>query len=238
MLTSPSVSVALAAYNGEKFIVEQVASILQQLKDTDELIVSDNGSTDQTLPLLKANFGNDSRLKLINCSEKGVIANFNYALKHCKNEIIFLSDQDDIWLPDKVSTCLEAFVKNPHINLVMSDITVVDNELNVIYPSFFSYRKSRLGVMKNILKNSFIGCAMAFRKGFLEENYPIPDDVPMHDMWLGIRANKKNQAMLIPKSLVLYRRHDETVTTVENHSSLKEKIVWRFKIIRYVFFHK
>ncbi|WP_125766779.1 glycosyltransferase [Lapidilactobacillus wuchangensis] len=232
----PTVSVAMATYNGEKYVYDQVRSILDQLGDVDELIISDNGSTDQTMLILKEKFGADSRVKIIVCHERGVIANFNNALSHCRNEIIFLSDQDDVWYPDKVSVVLSKFIAYPNIDLIMSDIVVVDNQLNVVIPSFFNYRGTKLGVAKNIIKNTYIGCAMAFRKSFVSPLLPIPSNVPMHDMWLGIMADRKHRAMLISDKLVKYRRHNDTVTTVENHSTLAEKIKWRYNIVKTVFF--
>ncbi|WP_261806928.1 glycosyltransferase family 2 protein [Lapidilactobacillus luobeiensis] len=232
----PSISVAMATYNGEKYIRQQIESILTQLAATDELIISDNGSKDQTLEILQDALDQDPRIRLIHCAKPGVIANFNNALAHCNNDIIFLSDQDDIWQSNKVAVMLNNFMTHPNIDLIMSDITVVDDHLNPVIPSFFAYRGTKLGVVKNIIKNTYIGCAMAFRKSFVRPLLPIPDNVPMHDMWLGILANKHHAAMLIPDKLVLYRRHNNTVTTVENHSSFGEKIKWRFDIIRTVFF--
>lgn len=237
-MTRPSVSVAMATYNGEKFVLTQIQSIISQLALNDQLVISDNGSTDQTVKIIDENYHHDSRVELIFCQEKGVIANFSYALSHCRNEIIFLSDQDDVWLPNKVDVFLEHFSKQPEIDLFMSDITVVDNQLEVMIPSFFAYRNTGLGVGKNILKNTFIGCAMAFRKSFISPLLPIPRKVPMHDMWFGILANKHHKAALISEKLVLYRRHEDTVTTVENQSSLREKLLWRFRIIYFVFFYR
>lgn len=233
-----SVSVALATYNGEKYVLQQVDSILTQLLANDQLVISDNGSTDQTLSLIQEHYGSDPRVELISCRAKGVIANFSFALSYCKNEIIFLSDQDDIWQPNKVDVFLDNFAKHPEISVMMSDIEVVDNNLKTVIPSFFEYRGTRLGVIKNIVKNTYIGCAMAMRRSFIQPLLPIPSDVPMHDMWIGIMANKKKQAMLIPDKLVFYRRHGETVTTVENNSTLLEKINWRYRIIKNTFFIK
>jgi glycosyltransferase involved in cell wall biosynthesis len=232
-----SVSVALAAYNGERFITEQIESILSQLKSGDELIISDNGSTDGTIKIIQEKFLQDPRVGLLFCKEKGVIANLNNALAACKNEIVFFSDQDDVWLPDKVETILKAFQTHPDKDLVMSDIIVTDEQLHEEISSFFAYRGTRLGVCKNIFKNTFIGCAMAFRRSFLVKYLPIPTGVPMHDMWLGILANREGKALLIPEKLILYRRHGQTVTTVSNSSTLLQKIKWRFSIIYYVFFY-
>lgn len=225
-----NVSVAMATYNGEKYIRQQIDSILSQLGSNDELIISDDHSKDETISIIKEYMKADSRVQLYMNDEKGVTSNFDNAIKHTKNEIIFLSDQDDVWKPEKVETIKGYYEKHPNIHMIMSDITVVDNNLNPTIDSFYAYRGSRAGVLKNIIKNSYIGCAMSFRKELKEKILPIPRNVPMHDMWIGLVADMNKSALLIPEKLIYYRRHDSTVTTVENQSSLKEKIMWRFQI--------
>lgn len=225
-----NVSVAMATYNGEKYIHQQIDSILAQLGSHDELIISDDHSTDRTLSIIQEYIEADHRVKLLMNPEKGVTSNFENAIKNTKNEIIFLSDQDDIWKPEKVETIKSYFLKNPDIQMIMSDITVVDDQMNTMIESFYTYRGSRAGVMKNIIKNSYIGCAMSFKKELKDKIMPIPRNVPMHDMWIGLVADMNKAALLIPEKLIYYRRHASTVTTVENTSSLKEKLVWRFQI--------
>jgi glycosyltransferase involved in cell wall biosynthesis len=224
------VSVAMATYNGEKYLKQQIDSILSQLDNDDELIISDDHSSDQTLAIIKKYISEDHRVKLFMNEEKGVTSNFENAIKRTQNEIIFLSDQDDVWKPEKVKTVKDYYEKNPTIQMIMSDITVVDNQLNTTIESFYEYRGSRAGVLKNIIKNSYIGCAMSFKKELKTKILPIPRNVPMHDMWIGLVADMNKSALLIPEKLIYYRRHDATVTSVENTSSLKEKILWRFQI--------
>lgn len=224
------VSVAMATYNGEKYLEQQIDSILSQLGNEDELIISDDHSSDRTLAIIEKYIRDDHRVKLFMNDESGVTSNFENAIKRTQNEIIFLSDQDDIWKPEKVKTVKGYYEKNPHIQMIMSDITVVDNQLNPTIESFYEFRGSRAGVLKNIIKNSYIGCAMSFKKELKTKILPIPRNVPMHDMWIGLVADMNKSALLIPEKLIYYRRHDATVTSVENTSSLKEKIVWRFQI--------
>lgn len=225
-----NVSVAMATYNGEKYLKQQVDSILSQLGDEDELVISDDHSSDGTLSIIEQYMQEDPRVRLFMNGESGVISNFDNALKHTRNDIIFLSDQDDIWKPEKVKTVKSYYEKNPKVQMIMSDITVVDNNLNTTIDSFYEFRGSRSGVIKNIIKNSYIGCAMSFRKELKEQILPIPRNVPMHDMWIGLVADMNKSALLIPEKLIYYRRHDANVTSVENTSSLKEKILWRFQI--------
>ncbi|KGM45898.1 glycosyltransferase family 2 protein [Neobacillus niacini] len=224
------VSVAMATYNGEKYLEQQIDSILMQLGSEDELIISDDHSSDQTIAIIERYLKNDQRVKLFTNEESGVTSNFENAIKRTQNDIIFLSDQDDIWKPEKVKTVKSYYEKHPNIQMIMSDITVVDNQLNTTIESFFHYRGSRAGVIKNIFKNSYIGCAMSFRKELKTKILPIPRNVPMHDMWIGLVADMNKSALLIPEKLIYYRRHDATVTTVENTSSFKEKLLWRYQI--------
>ncbi|MEH7374541.1 glycosyltransferase family 2 protein [Neobacillus drentensis] len=230
-----NVSVAMATYNGEKYLSQQVDSILSQLDSEDELIISDDHSSDQTLSIIDKYMQADHRVKLFINEESGVTSNFENAIKHTKNDLIFLSDQDDIWKPEKVATVKSYYEKNPEIQMIMSDITVVDNEINTTIESFYEFRGSRSGVIKNIIKNSYIGCAMSFRKELKAKILPIPRNVPMHDMWIGLVADMNKSALLIPEKLIYYRRHDANVTSVENTSSMKEKILWRIQISSLLF---
>lgn len=98
------VSVAMATYNGEKYLEQQIDSILMQLGSDDELIISDDHSSDRTVAIIEKYINNDHRVKLFMNEESGVTSNFENAIKRTQNEIIFLSDQDDVWKPEKVST--------------------------------------------------------------------------------------------------------------------------------------
>ncbi|MEG0704169.1 MAG: glycosyltransferase family 2 protein [Carnobacterium sp.] len=226
-----NVSVAMATYNGENFLKQQIDSILIQLGEEDELIISDDHSSDQTIAIVENYISSDPRVKLFFNSGKGVTSNFDNAIKKTSKDIIFLCDQDDIWKSNKVAVIKEYYQNNPEILMIMSDITVVDNDLNPTIDSFYEFRGSRTGVLKNIIKNSYIGCAMSFRKELKKQILPIPKKVPMHDMWIGLVADSSKSALLIPEKLIYYRRHENTVTTVENKSSLKDKVMWRFQII-------
>jgi glycosyltransferase involved in cell wall biosynthesis len=203
-----SISVCIASYNGELYIARQLKSILPQLSVDDELIISDDSSTDRTKKIV-ATF-NDKRIKFIrNEGRKGPVTNFQNALLHARNEVIFLSDQDDVWLPTKVAEMLP-FLE--HYDLVISDCTVVNNELDELYPSFFAIRGSRAGLLHNIYKNSYIGCCMAFRKEVLSYALPVPSYVHMHDWWIGLLVEVKGKVFFYNKSLILYVRHGKNAS--------------------------
>lgn len=229
------ISVCMASYNGERYIQEQINSILPQLGALDELIISDDGSTDSTRDLIK-DYLSDSRVKLIDGPKRGLIKNFEHVISESKGDYVFLADQDDVWLPDKVSEMMKAFKADPTVLVVVSDLTIVDGELQIIEDSYFSYKGVRVGTLVNILRNTYIGAGMAFRKELKRKILPFPKNIPMHDMWIGISAG--GGVALVNKKLTLYRRHDKNNSQVETTSSLLQKIKWRFHLIESLFFKR
>lgn len=227
------VSVAMATFNGEKYIKEQLRSILDNLRTEDEVIISDDGSSDSTIEIIKG--FNDDRIKIINGPKKGVKKNFEYALKHTTGEIIFLSDQDDIWNENKLKTVLNIFEEDENITLVMHDAMVFDSENNnVIQDSFFKYRKSKKGVINNIIKNSYIGCCIAFRKKLMNYIFPIPNRIEMHDQWIGLISDIYGNNFLCKDVLLEYRRHNCNVSKMTHYPLLRmiiNRVVLIFSLI-------
>ena len=211
------ISVAMATYNGEKYIKEQILSIVNQLKSEDELIISDDGSTDRTLKIIKALAKKYSQIKILDGPRKGVKANFNNAILHCSGKYIFLSDQDDIWLDKKVETVLKSFKKNDCV-CVVHDAYVKDKKLKeTLIDSFYNHRKSAPGILKNIYKNRYLGCCMAFSKHLKNVILPIPDNIEMHDQWIGIMCERYGKSIFIKDKLIYYRRHDENVSSMDHY---------------------
>lgn len=230
-----NVSVAMATYNGEKYIREQINSILENLNSNDELIISDDGSKDQTLNIIKQYQINDKRIKLIKGPKLGVKQNFANAIQNTKGKYVFLADQDDIWMKDKVKIVIDTFKKN-NSTLVIHDAQVFDSEnKKTLYESFFKYRNSGPGIIKNIYKNTYIGCCMAFDSKIKEKILPIPNDIEMHDQWIGIINDLYyNKATFIRDKLIIYRRHLDNVSSLEKHNlvnMIKNRIRLIFKII-------
>ena len=209
------ISVAMATYNGEKYIQEQLDSILKQLNDKDEIIISDDGSTDNTLKIIESY--HDKRIKVLKGPRKGVKQNFANAICNCKGKYIFLSDQDDIWLDHKIDIVLKVF-ETTNCTCVVHDAQVFDSNTNeVIMDSFFKFRKSRKGILKNIMKNSYIGCCMAIDKKIVDKIIPIPDDIEMHDQWIGIISEKYGNSIFINNKLIKYRRHGNNVSKMKHY---------------------
>lgn len=220
------VSVALAAYNGEKYIKEQLDSILSQLRRDDEVVVSDDNPSGGTKAVLDSI--NDPRIKYIEGPGKGVIMNFENAIKHTTGDVIFLSDQDDIWLPGKVIAVCEE-IKSGAL-CVLHDAKVTDENLKVIDESFFKVNGSAKGYWKNIKKNSYMGCCMAFDAKMKEYILPFPKNLPMHDQWIGLKAEKNGEVSFIDTPYLLYRRNSDSLTG--NPTSLSQKIKWRISILK------
>ncbi len=223
-----SVSVALAAYNGEMYIKDQIDSILCQLNSKDELVISLDPSTDQTREIIEKIQKEDSRVKLIEGPGQGLIKNFENAIGHTRNEIIFLSDQDDIWKSDKINCVLEV-MKDENILCTLHDAQVVDQDLSCIQLSVFGSTHPSLSFLKNSVKNSFMGCCMAFRKQLKKEILPFPEKIPMHDQWIGLIALKKGKVTIINRTLIDYRRHGNNESKME-HSSIAQMIRWRIDL--------
>ena len=151
------VSVAMATYNGEKYIEEQIKSILSNLSSNDEVIISDDGSTDKTMEII--NSFHDERIRVIDGPKKGVIKNFENAIKNCNGDYIFLSDQDDIWCSKKVTTILNIFKNDSSTVLIVHDNKMIDAKLNTICDSFFRFRNrlpkmimNRINIILNLRK--------------------------------------------------------------------------------------
>lgn len=196
------VSVCMASFNGATFIRDQIDSILASPL-VDELIVSDDASTDATIDILRS--FTDSRLVLLKGPGAGLIRNFEYALSKAKGDVIFLADQDDIWMPEKVEHVLAAM---DGAVMVVTDCRVVDSVLQEIYPSFFQFNRSMPGIMRNLMKNGYLGCCMALRRNVLKAALPFPPAIAMHDWWLGLVAESIGRVRFLDKRLSLYRRHD------------------------------
>lgn len=204
---SSAVSVCLATYNGERFILDQVNSILTQLGDTDELIISDNGSTDATLGLLAR--VTDVRVRIVCCRKKGVVANFENALLHASNDLIVLSDQDDVWCPGRLAA-VHTSLENHQLSLV--GLAFVNENLEPLCCPV-AIRQPVLSLSSTLLRNGYTGCSMAFRRELLRVILPFPARVPMHDWWIAAVALGMRAPIHISKvELILYRRHGANVS--------------------------
>ena len=229
------ISVCMATYNGGKFIREQLESILSQLpSDHSEIVIADDGSTDDTLA--EVNSLGDSCVRVLNAEKHlGVIYNYERALQASKGDIVFLADQDDIWLPGKVDKVLAA----------LNDADLVAHDAWMLRPSdsqdsswaragkLSDIRAYKSGVVANWWKNTFTGCCMAFRRSILDKALPFPKNLPMHDQWLGLVAEKNFKVKFIDEPLVEYRQHSTNATHIGNSpAGVFQKIKWRLDLLK------
>ncbi|MFP4418063.1 MAG: glycosyltransferase family 2 protein [Chitinispirillaceae bacterium] len=230
----PQISVCMATYNGERFLYSQLESISAQIKDTDEIVISDDRSTDGTIDIIREFPAPNIRL-LRKKGLRGISANFNNALSHAEGRFIFLADQDDIWNPDKVEQVMNEL--HSHV-LVLSDCEVIDASGETIAPSLFDIRGiGYTGFWRNVYKNSFTGCAMAFQHSLLETALPVPSNIPMYDWWLGLISQRLGKVAVINKPLVKYRVHGENASptgTGSNYSPV-EKLAFRLRMLASIF---
>lgn len=206
-INRPAVSVAMAAYNGEKYISAQIESILFCLSAGDELVVSDDGSTDKTAEIVKTYAAKDPRVKLLQGPQSGVVRNFENAISACTGDVIFLSDQDDLWHKDKVEKVLPLLKEN---TLVCHNAAIYDNATGQTDGTVQDKIGQNATVFKNLVKNSFMGCCMAFKRELLNYAMPFPDKelIHIHDWWLGLLAIKYGKVAFISECLIDYRIHD------------------------------
>ena len=205
------ISVCVAAFNGEKYIEEQILSVLKNLDSQDEIIISDDGSSDRTRRIVDDLAEKDRRIRIIDGPRKGLIKNFENAIVHSKGDIIFLCDQDDVWKDNKVKTVLDIF-GNTDCTLVMHDACIVDSNLRISGCSFFEFKKCKKGYWRNLIKNSYIGCCMAFKRSILDYAIPFPDNIPMHDQWIGLLSERVGKVEFCNEQLLLYRRHSNNAS--------------------------
>lgn len=221
------ISVCMATYNGEKYIAEQLISILKQLSANDEIIISDDGSKDDTLDVIRK-IG-DPRIKIyINNGVHGFTHNFENALNYAMGDYIFLSDQDDIWMDDKVEVTLRLLQE---ADLVISDCITVNNQMEVLQKSRFEAFNIKPGFIRQLIKSRYLGCCMAFNKKLLRVALPFPtnDSLVEHDIWFAAVGFLYFKVKLVNAPLIYYRRHGDNTSAggFEKGYSMSNKIYRR-----------
>ncbi len=209
------VDVLMATYNGEKYLKEQIESILNQTYKNIQLIISDDCSTDKTREILKQYEKNDKVKIFYQEKNLGYVKNFEFLLKNIENDLYMLSDQDDIWENEKIQKSVEK-LENENLDLVFGDLEVVDENLNTIYKSFDEYMKIDRKINKCIenyklqyLYNCITGCTILSKKEFLNKIIPFPTDSKymLHDFWIGLIVALYGKIGYIKETYIKYRQH-------------------------------
>ena len=222
------VSVCMATYNGEKFLARQLRSILEQLGQDDEVIVVDDCSTDGTVETVRRLA--DRRITVhVNDRNRGEVFSFGRAMRLAKNEFLFLSDQDDVWLPGRVSLMQRRLVE-AGADVVSSNFQWIDTDdrpIEVTYEGVASRDSGRR--LKNIVdiflgKTNYFGCAMALRRDFVRVVAPIPSFVESHDLWIALASNVTGTNVHIDEKTLMKRKHANNVTKPVSTRSLYRKL--------------
>lgn len=199
------ISIAMATFNGEKYLQQQLDSFVAQSRQPDELVVCDDGSSDDTLKVLEA-FRKQAPFAVRiykNETNLGYTKNFEKAMSLCKEDIIFLSDQDDVWFSSKLSDMAAKFETHPDTFVLQADMVLTDEDLN---PSPCTQLGNILSV-GNRPEVFVTGCGSAIRREWLTLALPIPADIVAHDNWIHRLALALDVRVLHNKPLQYYRRH-------------------------------
>jgi glycosyltransferase involved in cell wall biosynthesis len=219
---TPRVSVCLAAYNGAAHIEEQIKSILSELDTHDELIVVDDKSTDDTVGIVRSI--EDERIRIVQAAvNSGYVRTFERALSEAHGEFVFLSDQDDIWIPGRVEAMISAMDGK---DMVASNCKHFDGALGRFHQIRLRSKDSEHS-LRNILGivvgyRLHWGCAMAFRKHILHQILPFPQHMAeSHDQWIAMVGNVNRSIAYLEADTILHRLHGENLTPVGIRSASK-----------------
>ena len=221
------IEILMSTFNGEPYLEQQVESILGQAYSDWRLTIRDDGSFDGTVKIVQQYaHDNPGKIRTLESEGENLGASLSFArlLDNCEADYVMLSDQDDVWLPDKLDSTFRKFremeerygEKTPL--MVFTDATVVDEELNVLAPSMWSYKKSSPDTVQRLnrilLMNPANGCTMMVNRALLNKALPVPREALMHDAWLVLVAAAFGKVGYVPKPTLLYRQHgkNESVT--------------------------
>ena len=214
------ISVVIATFNGEKYIIEQLNSIENQTIKPDEVIISDDNSTDNTLKLINE-FQLSSKLKIILLNNKkrlGYAKNFERALLRSNGDYVFLSDQDDFWLPNKISFMINLAKKYPYKSCFINNTLIVDESLKSLGNITKIDQIRNLGLST---KSFVMGACCLLKKDFLDFTLPFPNHVKAHDNWIVELSHDLDICFITEEVLQLYRRHDNNESLALFNSSKK-----------------
>lgn len=228
------IDIVMATYNGEKYISEQLDSIVNSECFNDyikNLIIVDDGSTDNTINIISNYCAKYENIIFTPCGERklGAAKNFEKGILLSNAPYVMLCDQDDIWLPSKISKSFEKIVglerRDGNVpSLVFSDVSVVNSGLNVIYDSFFDlYNIDKLPSIEFLCFNNIApGCTMILNRKLIDIAFPMPENVIMHDWWLLLYALFCGKVDTLYEQTMLYRQHGNNAVGVKKNSFIRK----------------
>lgn len=213
--------ILLATYNSEKFLREQLDSILAQDHQDFQLLMRDAGSTDSTLDIIKSYVERyPEKIFYIGQSKDNACRNFSHLLAVSDADLIMFSDHDDVWMPDKISRTLNKYMQAEKVYgkecpiLVFTDSAVTDKNLNILNNSMFSYQKldpENTSFIRLTVQNTASGNSMLINRSLKELAVPLPQEAVMHDHYLMLTAAAMGKIILLNEPTLLYRQHDDNV---------------------------
>lgn len=225
------VDILLATYNGERYLAEQLDSILNQTYKDFNLIISDDNSKDSTVRILEDYAKKDSRITFFKQSKNlGVISNFEFLLSKVKSKYFMFSDQDDIWNEDKIEKSLKK-IEETNSDIVFTDLMVVDDKLNVLFESYWSLKGFKEKILKYnrfealYLNNYVTGCTMLMKKEVISKALPLPkkSKYVLHDYWIVLITSQSGKVEFLNEATIKYRQHkNNRVGSKKKTESLKE----------------
>ncbi len=220
-MTQPAISICMATYNGEQFLRQQLESILAQSNQNWQLLIRDDDSDDNTVRIVEdyaARLPDKIRLVTDNGSRLGASLNFGKLLEHADTEYIMFSDQDDVWLPNKIELTLNVMKSTEQLYpdrpvLVHTDLKVVDSDSNIIADSLWTYQKifPEIGddLNKIMAQNVVTGCTVMINKRARAVSVPVPGEAIMYEWWLALNVCRYGKIIYVSIPSILYRQHSE-----------------------------
>jgi len=234
-----TIDILVATYNGEKYIKQQLDSIINQTYKNIRILVSDDCSKDSTPDILKEYEKKDNRIKIfLNEKNSGsYIKNFEFLLKQVESNYYALCDQDDVWLEDKIEKSYNKLIED-NADLVYTDLKIVDQDLKEIAPSMWDYLKIRKKVnyddeRTEYLYNCVTGCTLLSKSKFIKEFLPLPykSEYMVHDYWISLYISLHGKITHLNEATILYRQHGNNLVGTGKKSTKFKK----FESVRNLF---
>jgi glycosyltransferase involved in cell wall biosynthesis len=218
-MAQPAISICMATYNGEQFLRQQLDSIFAQSNQDWQLLIRDDGSDDNTVHIIEDYAGRlPGKIRLVtdNGNRLGASLNFGKLLEYADTEYIMFSDQDDVWLPNKIELTLNAMKAAEQVYpdkpiLIHTDLKVIDSELNTIANSMWSYQKlfpeAGDDLSRIMAQNVVTGCTVMMNKKAKAVSIPVPDEAIMYDWWLALNVCRHGKIIYVSIPSILYRQH-------------------------------
>ena len=219
-MENKKIDILMATYNGEKYLAEQLDSIINQTYHNWNLLIRDDNSTDRTLEIIQDYQKKDNRIKLLkdNKGNLGIVKNFEELLKNSESEFIMFSDQDDIWVENKLDMYLKMIekIKNKGF-MIHSDAILFDkNKSNILKDTFISKKAINKG-LENVFFNYFVqGATILISKEIKNFILPFPKEVYLHDRYIHLISELFFERIFVNKALIYYRQHGDNQIGAKN----------------------